>query len=326
MLFLTNRTPVEGIQTVIGRKWTFDFSNNGASNSLFFCERTAKDKYIEIGSAAFLQRLRESKHEQILLYIHGFSNLPEPAIFPTVTQLQNFFNQKKKNKVLVVPVIWPCDTDSSIVKAYWDDQKSADQSAFAFARALERFMAWRNSKEDNPQNDPCLKRINILAHSMGNRVFRQTLIAWNKYHLRAGVPLLFRNTFMVAADVVNESLHKGDPGELICQASRNVIVYFASDDLALRGSKVVNLKNIVASRRLGHTGPENMDLAPKNVYAVDCDDINTRYDPPVGHDYFRADETKNKPGLVFNHIYETIDSGRVFPDDELRRTIILKKS
>ena len=37
--------------------------------------------------------------------------------------------------------------------------------------------------ERNPAEDPCLKRINMLAHSMGNRVLRETLWAWNKYDL-----------------------------------------------------------------------------------------------------------------------------------------------
>lgn len=80
---------------------------------------------------------------------------------------------------------------------------------------------------------------------------------------------------MVAADVVNESLEREQKGIHVCHASRNVTVYFASDDLALRASKASNLKNRIASRRLGHTGPEDMSKAPGNVYAVDRDNLNT---------------------------------------------------
>jgi esterase/lipase superfamily enzyme len=179
--------------------------------------------------------------------------------------------------------------------------------------------------EDNPADDPCLKRINVLAHSMGNRVFRETLAAWHKYDQPQGLPLLFRNTFLVAADILNESLHKGEIGELICHASRNVIVYHASDDLALRASKVANVKNAEASRRLGHTGPEDMAKTPSNVYAVDCDDVNTKYDTPKGHSYFRSGKKKGTPGVVFDHIFETIVSGRVFPQDEQRRASIIRE-
>ncbi len=323
MLFVTNRFPKQSIRTQVGRKFDFDLKNNASSNSVFFCERTGKKKHVEIGSLDFLQRLRNTPYRQLLVYIHGFSNLPE-AVFDATEELQALCDKRKANEVLVIPIVWPCDDDKGIVKDYWDDQKAADQSAFSFARVLEKFIAWRNDQAFNPEDDPCLKRINLLAHSMGNRVLRGTLSAWNKYDLAHGVPLIFRNTFMVAADVVNECLHEGEPGELICHASRNVVVYHASDDLALRASKVSNLRNKIASRRLGHTGPEDMDKTPRNVYRVDCDDVNNAYDFPKGHTYFRSGTKKGVPGKVFEHIFECILTGRAFPEDEKKRSTIIK--
>jgi len=323
MIFITNRFPKQSIRTRIGRKFDFDLNNNGASNSVYFCERTGEEEHREIGSIEFLNRLKNTHCRQILIYIHGFSNLPED-VFPAVAEFQALCDKKKKDEILVIPIIWPCDNSLGIVKDYWDDQKAADQSAFSFARVMEKFVAWRNSDEHNPQDDPCLKRINVLAHSMGNRVLRETLVAWNKYDLPKGLPLIFRNTFLVAADVVNETLQEGERGELICHASRNVTVYHASDDLALRASKASNLKNNIASRRLGHTGPENMDKTPRNVYRVDCDDVNNLYDMPKGHSYFRSGEKKGTPGKVFEHIFACLSSGRVYPDDEYRRSSIVK--
>lgn len=257
MLYITNRFPRQSIRTRVGRKFDFNLDNNAPSNSVFFCEHNKDGHSTEIGSIDFLSKLKKSSYRQLLVYIHGYSNLPED-VFRAVDEFQALCNAKKDREVLVVPLIWPCDNDLGIVKDYWDDQKSADASAYSFARVLQKFLAWRNSEQYNPQLDPCLKRINLLAHSMGNRVLRETLAAWNKYDLSDGVPLIFRNTFLVAADIVNESLEVGQKGELICHASRNVIVYYASDDLALRASKAANLKNKVASRRLGHTGPERI--------------------------------------------------------------------
>ena len=323
MLFITNRFPKQSIRTRVGRRFDFDLDNNAASNSVFFCERTGEKEYTEIGSVDFMTRLRESPYRQILIYIHGFSNLPE-SVFNGAEEFQGLCDRERSREVLVVPIVWPCDNDFGIVKDYWDDQKSADASAYSFARVLQKFLAWRNSDQYNPDADPCLKRINVLAHSMGNRVLRETLAAWNRYDLADGVPLIFRNTFLVAADIVNESLHHGERGEFICHASRNVVVYYASDDLALRASKASNLKNKIASRRLGHTGPENMGLTPTNVFAVDCDDVNNVYDLK-GHSYFRSGREPGRPGLVFDHIFATIHSGRVFPDDENRRTSIIRE-
>ncbi|RDV28197.1 alpha/beta hydrolase [Alteromonas aestuariivivens] len=319
MLFITNREPQGSIRTKKNRPYKFDLNKNAPSNSIYCCERVAKDEYIELGHEQWLDKLKSSPVEQLVFLIHGFSNLPEPDIFPRAQKLQSLFNKKKKDFALVVPVIWPCDNDKGIVGDYWDDQMSADMSAFSFGRALEFFMHWRNQQSDDAV---CLKRINVLAHSMGNRVFRQTLAAWNKYSLVRGVPLLFRNSFLVAADVVNETLEEHHIGRLIAQASRNVSVYFASDDLALRASKISNLRNRVASRRLGHSGPEDMSKTLSNVFAIDCDNFNIKYDPPKGHSYFLEDD-KGGFGAAFEHIYDAMLTGRVDVDDKLTRRKVL---
>ncbi len=319
MLFVTNREPSGSIRTKKNRDFKFDLRKNAPSNSIYCCERTGDGAYIELGHEAWLNNLKNCKAKQVLFFIHGFSNLPEPDIFPRAEKLQNLFDKEEKNLVQVVPVIWPCDDDPGIVKDYWDDQKSADMSAFSLARALQFFMEWRDKL---PEDDVCLKRINVLAHSMGNRVFRETLAVWDKYDLASGVPLIFRNTILMAADIVNESLEEEHRGRLISQSSRNVSVYYASDDLALRASKVSNLKNRVASRRLGHTGPVDMRKTQSNVYSIDCDNFNNRYDKPKGHSYF-LDDDKGKPGAVFKHIYDSLKTGRVEVSDELRRRHIL---
>lgn len=319
MLFITNRFPTQSIRTRAGRKFTFDLKNNAASNSVYYCESGAGEDHVELGSKAFLGRIKESAYAQVLLYVHGYSNLPD-VVLDRARALQAYFDAAKPGETLVIALIWPCDDDRGIVEDYWDDQKSADLSGYSFARVLERFLAWRAEDASAADAAPCLKRINLLAHSMGNRVLRASLATWDRYDLASGVPLIFRNTFMVAADVVNETLHEGQPGELIAHASRNVVVYYASDDLALRASKAANLKNKVASRRLGHTGPENITKTPRNVFQVDCDDINTRYDRPMGHSYFLADPDTGEAGLVFRHILRCITQGRVFPGDMEQRS------
>lgn len=319
MLFITNREPKGPIDSKTGAPYEFNLDKNSPSNSVYFCKRNKKNDYTEVGATSFMGELKKSKVQQLMFFIHGFSNLPEPDIFPRVAKLQKLFDEKEANLIKIVPLIWPCDNDKGVIKDYWDDQKSADKSAFSFARVLQHFMKWR---DDQPENDPCLKRINVLAHSMGNRVFRQTLGKWDKYDLASGVPLLFRNTILMAADIVNESLERDNKGCLISHASRNVSVYYASDDLALRASKISNLRNKVASRRLGHTGPEDMRKVQTNVYAIDCDNFNNAYDKPKGHSYFLEDQNK-KPGAVFEHMFNTIKTGRVTVDDLKNRKHIL---
>jgi len=214
-----------------------------------------------------MSALKESKAKQLLFFIHGFSNLPEADIFPRAEKFQKYFDSKEENLIQVIPLIWPCDDDIGIVKDYWDDQKSADASAASFSRVLQFFMDWRAKAADDA---PCLKRMNILAHSMGNRVLTETLSSWEKYDLANGVPLIFRNTILMTADIVNESLETNHKGRLISESARNVSVYYAPDDLALRSSKISNVKNMVASRRLG---PEDINKVQSNVHAIDCADL-----------------------------------------------------
>jgi hypothetical protein len=67
-----------------------------------------------------------------------------------------------------------------------------------------------------------------------------------------------------------------------------------------------------------------MELTPRNVYAVDCDDVNNIYDKPKGHSYFRSGLRRREAGVVFDHIFSAVLSGRVIPEDEFRRTTIIR--
>jgi esterase/lipase superfamily enzyme len=328
MLFVTNRVLNEGPTRLnsdgsfdVPRTISFAISNNQAEQSIYFCRRNVNSNYTEIGNQAFFNELKAAKVQQILLFLHGFNSLPEDSVFPKVEELQALFEQKAANFILIIPLIWPSDNDTGIVKDYFDDQKAADASDMAFMRLFQKFLEWR---EDNSTlDDPCIKRINILAHSLGNRVLRGAFNRAVQYYQIQAVPLIFRNTFMAAADLVNNALEPGQEGQFIPQASRNVVVYHAADDLALRSSKVANgIGNSITSPRLGHTGPEWIDKVAKNVYVLDCADFNNTYDFPLGHSYFDKDENGN-PGLSFDHMWECIRTGRVPINPPLARFSIL---
>ena len=94
-------------------------------------------------------------------------------------------------------------------------------------------MAWRDRLGTE---ETCLKHVNLVAHSMGNRVLATALASWS--HAYGAVPALFRNLFMVAADVANDLFAPDRPGVALSAAARNVVVYHAADDFALRSSKV----------------------------------------------------------------------------------------
>lgn len=311
MLFITNKMPTNKIPGKI----RFNPYDNLSSHELYCCERNGKNSYSELGGPGLMERIKTSKYKQVLFYIHGFNNYMEDDVFPRAEKLQGMFDEYSPGMIEVVPIIWPTSDKVGMMRDYYSDQQSADNSAFSFARLFQKFFAWQSTQEES-----CMKRMNMLVHSMGNRVLRESIKSWVKYDQQDGAPLLFRNTFLFAADMVNETLEKGKPGEHICDASRNVITYYASDDLALRSSKATNLKNMIASRRLGHSGPEDMNKVSQNVFAIDCDNFNNKYDFPKGHSYF-LENGEGKPGEAFLHMADCIKSGRV-KHDEGRKLIL----
>ncbi|OEF29521.1 alpha/beta hydrolase [Vibrio rumoiensis] len=316
MLFITNRIPNQSARSKANRKITFNYQNTDISKWLYFCERQAKGEYIEITSVPFFAKLKGLPSEtQLLFYIHGFNNNMEPEVFQRAQQLETLLNSTAPNVVKVIPIIWPCDDDATIkiLDDYWDDQKAADYSGIAFARLFWKFDQWRRQLAQ--QQSPCIKRMNILAHSMGNRVLVSAMQHWVQDTQPGGMSQLFRNVFMVAADVENDILEQGKQGRHIVDSAKNTITYFASDDLAMPASKIANVYGKTLSRRMGMTGPEDLTKLPKRkVYEVDCDEFNNRFDFPTGHTYFltRTDEKGTQEiSPMIHHISKIIQTGRV---------------
>ncbi len=307
MLFITNRIITQSPRSRAGRNITFDLSVADAAQSLFFCERTGKDKYEEVLSGPFFERLKKKNIEHIVIYLHGFNNTPEDVFAKTASLSKDF-----GKTVAVVPIVWPCrkGSDDNILSEYYDDQHAADATGLALARALGKFWTWQQ------EEDPCQKRINVLAHSMGNRILRRAMSYWATNILHHAPPYIFRNCFMAAADVANEALDVGSEGEAISFASRNVVVYYSANDLALRASKIANASEV--SRRLGHTGPYDSEVTPTNVFSFDCSDIPTPNDRN-GHSYIYE-----KP--LTKHMLAMIKSGRVTESDTETREWVLEAS
>ena len=316
MLFVTNRRIEGSRRSQPGRGIAFAQGDQEPGASLFFCQRLGPDQYVELTAVPFFSRLRRSRHRQLLFYVHGFSCQPEARVFPDAQRLQALCDALDPELVEVVALVWPCDDDFGLVLDYWDDQQSATASGLALARILGKFISWRDRLGTE---EACLKHVNLVAHSMGNRVLEAALSSWA--HDYGTVPALFRNLFMVAADVANDLFAPDRPGTVLSVAARNVVVYHAADDFALRSSKVANLKNRIVKRRLGHTGPAELERAPANVAAIDCDDFNSRYDP-FGHSYLLADPA-GRPGAVLRHMVDTMRSGRVAGLASDRRRLVL---
>ena len=323
MLFATNRIPNEGIEKIINRNVSLGHKALQLVSTCFFCERKSQE-YIEIRNDSFFTKLSKDRDcRQILPFIHRFNNRMENSAFQKAIDPQKLLDENTdlgRDYIRVTPLIWTCDDDGTFAKLddYYDDRSTANISAKAFAQMLGKFDTWHHK-----QIEKCYKRINVLAHSMGNRVLRGALNYWtNGLSSLKQMPQLFRNIFMVAADVVNHTLEKREKGQYTPHAARNVVVYYANDGFAMPTSAIVNIFRSSLSCRLGMTGPEDMNKVPKNVYAVDCDDFNNTFEP-AGHAYFLSKNGDlSRPSPIIQHIATALKTGRVDPPERHHQLLL----
>ena len=318
MLFITC-SPIEKINDT----FHFDPLKVSSSEELFYC-RKLDNGFEVIDSKSFMQEIKVSDYKQILIYIHGFNNNPSDSL-NMAKMLQDLFDYKNKKEVLVIPIIWSCGERLGLIRDYWSDQQSADMSGFALSRGLSKFVAWQTDNINN--QSPCFKYVSILSHSMGNRVLRSMISKFTKYSNNGYTPLLFRNIFMVAADVANDTLERGNEGNCISYATKNLVTYYAGDDQALRGSKIININASGIKRRLGHSGP-TLKTELSNLISIDCDAYNSKYDI-LGHTYFLNlnncnlnKNIKECDGVIFNHINNSLITGKV--ENKLEKFNIVK--
>ena len=188
---------------------------------------------------------------------------------------------KQGGEALVVPVDWACSDKFRPDKAYYEDQESAEFAGRAFGNFL------RGVK----QSGIIKNTLNVVAHSMGNRVLRcvgKSAVShdssWYTDALQDGVSLLeaapedlkrhedlFDNLFFVAADIPESVFEKPDGKEnseqqehalrsgvaALAVMTKRMHVLHSLHDRALMLSKVSNSSWTGFSRRLGIVGPKS---------------------------------------------------------------------
>ena len=98
MLFITSRLPTVNTEPALNKNFGFDLNSNGSSQSFFCCRRIKKNAHEEIGSQDLLSTVKESKCRQVLLYLHGFSTLPED-VFEHAAEFQALCDKWKAAEV-----------------------------------------------------------------------------------------------------------------------------------------------------------------------------------------------------------------------------------
>lgn len=171
----------------------------------------------------------------ILLFVHGFNVGFEPALISSAQLTVDLREDRRFDPGAPVLFAWP--SQASVTPwAYFGDQQLADAAVPHLNAFLDLLL-----DEVRPQ------RINIIAHSMGNRVLTQALEAYAERRLASGDgPQVEFRIILAAADVERDVF--GIVAGKLDNLEPNVTVYASDDDAALWVSRVLNRRP-----RLGQT-------------------------------------------------------------------------
>lgn len=211
--------------------------------------------------------------DSALLFVHGF-NVAFDAALIRAAQLSVDLKRDEYYDV-GVPVLfsWPSAGQMSLS----DYQGDRDRSLGA-APYLEQFL-------DILTEDIEVDRINIIAHSMGNRVLTQALQDYARDYLeRHGRDDLEFRIILVAADVERDIFEQANA--VFDNLDANITIYTSDTDRALQISSVVN-----QAKRLGDTDKNKPFIRDDARYlTVDATDVATELFG-IGHGYYSDNPT-----------------------------------
>lgn len=229
------------------------------------------------GRETFMATLQDAIHydgsDAILLFVHGFNVKFDEALV-RAAQLSNDLSRNDAYDV-GIPVLysWPSAGEVSIDDYRGDRDRSIDSAPY-----LEEFL-------DLITEDLDVDRINIIAHSMGNRVLTKALEDYARdYLVRHNRDDLEFRILLVAADVERDVFAAANG--MFDNLDANVSIYTSDTDRALFASNVLN-----QAKRLGDTDTDKPYIRDaQNYETIDATAVTTQLFG-IGHNYYSDNPT-----------------------------------
>ena len=253
---------------------------------------------LEVACELFAQA--REKQKSILFFVHGYNNDVEDVL-NAAYEIESLYG------VIVVPFTWPANGGGKIsgTASYLSDKADARASSGALNRAVgiiqqlhlmltaaRKNLLFERAQKKHPDNGQdaqshfvkllekdCPVTLNLLCHSMGNYVFKNTL----KTGDNATSKLVFDNICLVAADANNKD-HAQWVGKLDVRKRINVVIN--ENDSALKASRMKPGDEQLA--RLGHY---TRQLNSPNAHYIDVTDAKH---VDSEHTYFKGDAVENE--------------------------------
>ena len=211
-----------------------------------------KDYTLASAKSWFNAAVRKSPDRSVLVFIHGFNNRFEDAVF-------RFAQVTHDTGTRSVPVLVTWPSRGSLL-AYGYDRESTNYTRDALER-LFQYLA----------RDSSVKEVSILAHSMGNWLALESL---HQMAVRNGrLPAKFKNVMLAAPDV-DVDVFRSEVTDL-GEPRPRFTLFVSRDDRALAVSRRV-WGNVA---RLGSIDPEKppykAELAANNINVIDLTKIKS---------------------------------------------------
>lgn len=261
---------------------------------------TLKTNYIDRSQAlaTFRRLLRATPKKQVLVFVHGFNNRFEDAVFRFA---QFVHDSGIEGQVVPVLFAWP---SRGRVLAYGYDRESVEYSRDELESGL-RFLA----------KDPEVGEITVLAHSMGNWV---TLEALRQMAIRDGkVAQKIHNVILAAPDVgVAVAYKQIDQIHALGARRPKFFLVTSEDDKALAISR-----RVWGEPRLGSIDPNQepyeSELKREGIEVIDA--TTFRSSDPFHHGKFANPQVASVIGQIFTP-GQTLTGSRVSLGETILQT------
>jgi esterase/lipase superfamily enzyme len=217
--------------------------------------------------------LPEAQHEQqqhLCLFVHGF-NVDWASSVQDYLQIKSGLIEGA-NLGQTILYSWPSKGN---IAGYLPDREDARSSAPDLAQLfvdLNDYLVQKQriaAKTDDPEKF-CRAKISVIAHSMGNYVMQEALVAASKRLNDPQLVSLINQFVMVAADVDNDLFQKTQPndsdGSLMANLCYRIAALYTGLDAVLGMS--AGLKHF-GTRRLGRSGLADKTDVWDNVFDFD---------------------------------------------------------
>ncbi|MFN8091766.1 MAG: alpha/beta hydrolase [Vicinamibacteria bacterium] len=215
--------------------------------------------------AGWVREVRATGRDQAFVYVHGFdTTFDEAARRAAQVAYDLDFDLDEAFRGIPMLYSWP---SRGGLPAYLADYDTSEEATDAFNRFL-----------DLVKLDAGVRRVHVIAHSMGNRVVAEALAA------RAAPPQPILDKLVLAAPDIWASRFKTHFLLTLPRLASRVTLYVSDEDRALRESRRIRL----GEPRAGERSSGLLEASVPGFEAIDASSLATDF---LGHSYYASNRS-----------------------------------